>query len=742
MTILSDHPILREDEPSAAREPDSFLLASRLGAVFDIIRHRGTRPPLAIAVYGDWGTGKSSAMRWLSEELIRWSESGEHAGHCRIRTVWFDPWKYQQREDVWRGLIAEVILNAIDIKKASLRTVQNAAKKFGLFLGRSFLNALSSVELSAGAEEVGGKATVNLEGLTKIAEDYRQTAHPEKAYLNEFEHALKDWVNGALAADERMVIFIDDLDRCLPEVVLEVLEALKLYLDIPRLIFVVGLDRDVVEAVIRQHYKKQELDPRKAAQYLAKMFQVELDIPPSQTQMEGYLSRQIEQLDTVTEGYWSTHLNGWKSEYRKVIEGKIRDLAEYNPREIKRLLNSALLRASAAARHDALGGSEHQRFTQGCQVYLIQRVLRRYVQESDGLLRENKALRFLAEWSQFVHRFPGWRSKAALREERGIRRGKPELEGADAPPANPEAEIAFASLRNRQPWYHDRKEQYPLLGLDDLWELMQIPFSESVAAAAEAERPPGAETPSALESPMAASAPVPPPAPAPAMLASSEGQSKDTVAHLPRTILSAIAGELGKPVARITDADLARVENLDLWGVLVTDPTPLAKLTALKGLDVWAMQVNDLSFLANLTLLERLNLGGTADCDLTPLANLTALKVLGLVHTHVSDLAPLASLTTLQRLNLYGTPVTDLTPLANLTALEWLNLAATHVSILTPAAKLTALTDLDLGGTGVTDLTPLANLTSLKRLALHRTKASTTQIDALRCKLPECEIST
>jgi predicted KAP-like P-loop ATPase len=66
MTILSDHPILREDEEKARREPDSFALHSRLGAVYDIIRHRNTRAPLAIAVYGDWGTGKSSAMRWLS----------------------------------------------------------------------------------------------------------------------------------------------------------------------------------------------------------------------------------------------------------------------------------------------------------------------------------------------------------------------------------------------------------------------------------------------------------------------------------------------------------------------------------------------------------------------------------------------------------------------------------------------------------------------------------------------------
>ena len=105
MTILSDHPILREDEKDQdGREHDSFMLHSRLGAVYDIIRHKNTRAPLAIAVYGDWGTGKSSAMRWLSDELGKWSKLSKtkREGHYRARTVWFDPWKYTKREDVCR----------------------------------------------------------------------------------------------------------------------------------------------------------------------------------------------------------------------------------------------------------------------------------------------------------------------------------------------------------------------------------------------------------------------------------------------------------------------------------------------------------------------------------------------------------------------------------------------------------------------------------------------------------------
>ena len=64
MTVLSDHPILREDDVTLGMEPDSFGLQACLGAIYDIIRHKNTlRALIAIAIYGDWGTGKSSAMR-------------------------------------------------------------------------------------------------------------------------------------------------------------------------------------------------------------------------------------------------------------------------------------------------------------------------------------------------------------------------------------------------------------------------------------------------------------------------------------------------------------------------------------------------------------------------------------------------------------------------------------------------------------------------------------------------------
>ena len=672
-TILPDHPIAEHEDQQAVG------FEARLSSVLDIIRHRKTKCPMAIALYGDWGTGKTSAMKWLERQLDAWnklpaadrefkwgSKKGEVAPHPRVYSVWFEPWKYQKREDVWRGLIAEIILHCISVSNLDLENagprLRDTASRFGRFLGRSFLDALSRVKLKT-TEKKGASLEVSGEIFRDVVDEFHKVNHPERAYLNDFETTLKTWVGNYLRTDERsdaktnqdsqysgdrMVVFIDDLDRCLPDVTLEVLEALKLYLNIPQLIFVVGLDRTVVDAVVRKHYSNFEVDEpkgtderktssrneqvlqEKSEKYLDKMFQVEINITPSISRAKEFAVDQIAKLDEATGKFWSEMLTN--SDYRSAIEEVVGRLAEHNPREIKRLLNSTLMRASEAADDrrlrdndvDSGTGKDGQqlrqlRFAQGAQVFLIQRIAtREFKYFMPNPFFDPSAKVFFEEWSDYAlansalcegpltrqtqHEFARYRRQL----ERAPDQEKPsdEIEERDVSKGIPG--IPKGSIKKRDDLSDDVLPEFSkkwsgtdigrLLGSNALWRLMIIPYEHQVAESAPIEK------------------------------IVSDSKRRLQLSKLPQEVQELIADAAGVEIDQLDDAPSV----LEIDSLVLEDITELSELGPLE----------------KLTALENLQLNGcTGISELGPLEKLTALKNLWLDGcTGISELGPLKRL--------------------------------------------------------------------------------------------------
>jgi hypothetical protein len=419
LTVLTDQP-LTDEQVAAFFERDPFNFRYKLGPVYDILRYRDpkdetdSRTPMAILISGGWGTGKTSAMKWLDALLEKWEPTDTGV---KVHRVWFYPWKYDKKEDVWRGLIAEVIIKSINVKNLTEARLHNAVKQFGMFMGKSFLHALASVKLS-GEVSVGvakGAAEVDGTFLKDIATEYKEAAHPENAYLNEFEDSLKAWINSTLGKDERLVIFIDDLDRCMPEIALQVLEALKLYLNIPRLIFVVGVDRDVVDGLVVEHFRKlglvrpktqddSEEDKRqrkteedKAKQYLCKMFQVEVELAPTHEQVRAFLGQQLEAIP-----YWRQTLS---EEQRELFADLVLKLVGHNPRDVKRFLNSALMAGGGAALTPLKTGGKPLGFARGFQDFFLRKLLPLRWTRLDWMVDTHEGVQFFADWSRFVSEY-------------------------------------------------------------------------------------------------------------------------------------------------------------------------------------------------------------------------------------------------------------------------------------------------------------------------------------------------
>jgi formylglycine-generating enzyme required for sulfatase activity len=479
LAILSDLPL---DQDEAFR--DTFSLDFRLGPIYDILRHPKTKTPMAIAIHGDWGSGKTSAMRWLDDKLAVWTRDGtvgdEPDQKISVKTVWFYPWKYHSKEDVWRGLISEVIIKSLDVDGATIATVTNAAKRFGGFLGRSFVQVLANIKLKGSVKCPGDKVSLDgelsLSAIKQILDEYREANHPEKAFLNEFEETLKSWLRDTLDPNERMVIFIDDLDRCLPEVALEVLEALKLYLNIDKLLFVVGIDRTVVNQLVQKHYEELGLDKEKSGKYLAKMFQAEVPVEPSERQTAAYLADQLGDI-----GLWRDKLS---DEERTLFEDIILGRAESNPREVKRLINSALVFGAGAlmGSEGAIDEKDRVSFAQGLQFFFVREILDKRHGRA-RLQSQDVGKAFFAVWSGIVSADVNVPRTLSLGATRVPERAEdPETALPESAEAIPEAYKALVANPSFRPLLF-------LLKDTDLGELMCIPYPQAEALAAQMARP-------------------------------------------------------------------------------------------------------------------------------------------------------------------------------------------------------------------------------------------------------------
>ena len=213
--------------------------------------------------------------------------------------------------------------------------------------------------------------------------------------------------------------------------------------------------------------------------------------------------------------------------------------------------------------------------------------------------------------------------------------------------------------------------------------------------------------------------------------------------HIPDANLrTAIAEALGKaPNAIITAEEMATLREFyangmdigDLTGLelatnltilrighnLISDLSPLIRLTKMREIYFNDTHVADLSPLSGLHDLEVINASQTRISSLAPLAGLIKLRKLDTVHSDITDLSPLAGLTNLTRLRLYDCKATDLSPLRGLTKLTWFGLPHTNnITDFSPIAAFTNLKHLDLFHTEISDISLLAGLTHLETLVL------------------------
>ncbi len=251
--------------------------------------------PLTVGVLGDWGSGKSSLMGLACAELT--SEAG-----ARYACVRFSPWQYEDYDDVKVALMAAVLTELG--KQAAGDAEQEAEvgrlKAFALRFGRRSRRVArggvallpASVPVIAQAiDHSADPAVVALaqQGVQTVASGVAgRLADPtppgddeQVTDVEEFRSRFAGLI-GSLTDLAAVVVFIDDLDRCLPETVVDTFEAIRLLLGAPRTAFVVAANQKIVELAVDARYPELRGDGRTqgiGAQYLEKMLQLKIAVP-------------------------------------------------------------------------------------------------------------------------------------------------------------------------------------------------------------------------------------------------------------------------------------------------------------------------------------------------------------------------------------------------------------------------------------------------------------------------------
>jgi predicted KAP-like P-loop ATPase len=95
MNLLTDNPVKTINK-------DLFRLNNYVEPIQSLILEAESLP-LSIGIFGNWRSGKTSFMRMLQSNL------NDEKYNKRIKTIWFNPWKYDKKEDLCNALIQTIV---------------------------------------------------------------------------------------------------------------------------------------------------------------------------------------------------------------------------------------------------------------------------------------------------------------------------------------------------------------------------------------------------------------------------------------------------------------------------------------------------------------------------------------------------------------------------------------------------------------------------------------------------------
>lgn len=245
--------------------------------------------PTSIGIFGNWGYGKSSLMLLMQKEVDNEIAKQKSAGkEWRVLQVRFNGWQYENYESTKYSLI-QVLLDSVEsylsadkdfFEKMDGLLHRINLLKVGVLLFKKYAWSQIPSEIKdhlPSDEEL--KACIDVDTIDKFRAEFEndRTSLFVTSFRKLFESIIKD------AQFNSVIVYIDDLDRCSGERMIECIEAIKLFLNVDHTAFVLGADERMVELAIKEHYPVQDRNKSVIyspfSDYLEKLIQIPYRLP-------------------------------------------------------------------------------------------------------------------------------------------------------------------------------------------------------------------------------------------------------------------------------------------------------------------------------------------------------------------------------------------------------------------------------------------------------------------------------
>jgi len=295
--FLSDNAVKEETQDILNRAGFSKKFAEE-------ILHWKDDESIVIALYGDWGKGKTSILNIALSHIEQKTKTWKKVNRPII--IRFNPWSFSDQDSLllafFRQLFSSVHPYITTTKKTFQKEINGFAKALGAFEKTPIVGS------AIGAT----RDVVNLIAPQETLETLRNN-------VDGYFKSLKN----------KVIIVIDDIDRLTSQEIAQIFQLVKINANFPNTIYLTAFDRNVVEMALNTENGVSGRD------YLEKIIQVGFDVPAiEQTRIEKFLSLYLDEiLNNADVQYWN-HMR-WGNFYHSGFKKLFKSI-----RDVKRFINS------------------------------------------------------------------------------------------------------------------------------------------------------------------------------------------------------------------------------------------------------------------------------------------------------------------------------------------------------------------------------------------------------------------